>query len=309
VFTVFACEPALQMNGVLRINLNVPWSEALQQRVSERFGPEAASMAKQLFDTGVKFENESKLFQILRQYKTPPENWPQILDAFTSESGKYHYGRLDINTASYEALRGLPGVTPEQAAQLARVREDLSEDERRTIAWPAIAQVLPLESFDALAGHITTRSWLYRVRLAAGEIPAGEPDADLHARVMYEAVIDLSSPTPRVAYLRDITALQSTAQMFAAAGSSADGFDDRSRPAASEEDQLVDSPSDDSTDAAQPQGLPSRSSAAGSPDPVAPKPSSRGARTEPSPEAKPASSPAPSSPADDHRSGRWRRGD
>src|SRR5690606_27163315 len=38
VLTVFSFEPALQRSGVLRINLNVPWSEELAARLDDRFG-------------------------------------------------------------------------------------------------------------------------------------------------------------------------------------------------------------------------------------------------------------------------------
>lgn len=313
ILTVLACEPALQMTGVLRINLNVPWSEALQQRVSERFGPEAASMAKQLFDTGVRFDNESRLFQILHQYKSPPENWPPIIDAFTSEDGPFHHGRLDINTASYEALRGLPGVTPEQAAQLARVRDDLSDDERRTVAWPAIAQILPPESYDALAGHITTRCWMYRFRLAAGEVNAAEPDGELHGRVIYEVVIDLSSPTPRVAYLRDITTLQSTARMFAAAAvRSASDFakDESTNLATADEVEPGEQSTDDrseSTSAGDRSDSPSRL------QPDRHDSAARTSRGDSASSQSTSSAPAPSPEAPSlsgaDRAGRWRRGD
>ncbi|MCZ6543407.1 MAG: hypothetical protein O6768_07045, partial [Planctomycetota bacterium] len=47
--------------------------------------------------------------------------------------------------------------------------------------------------------------------LAAGEVGADSPDDPPAGAVIYEAVIDLSAPRPRVAFLRDITLLQTTA--------------------------------------------------------------------------------------------------
>jgi hypothetical protein len=91
----------------------------------------------------------------------------------------------------------------------------LSAAERATIAWPAIAQIIPPEMYDSIGDKITTRSWTYRVRIAAGEIPLDQPDALMTNRVVIEAVIDLSAPRPRIAYLRDISQLQTTARIAA----------------------------------------------------------------------------------------------
>jgi DNA uptake protein ComE-like DNA-binding protein len=217
VVTVYSWEPAVQTNGSPRINLHQPWNENLAELIATRFSPEAAQMAKQIADSGVRLDREDKLFQTLRQYKVPTENWPALLDAFTTEPESLHMGRLDLNTAPAEALRGLPGITAEQAAQIVRVRSELSPHERSTIAWPAIAQVLPPESFDALAGHITTRCWTWQVMIAAGEVPADAPDGEMLSRVVYQAVIDSAGRRPRVAYLRDITSLAGVIQLSRAA--------------------------------------------------------------------------------------------
>jgi hypothetical protein len=72
------------------------------------------------------------------------------------------------------------------------------------------------EAYDLLAGRITTRSWTWRLRLAAGEVDAQDPEAQLIDPVLYEVVIDLSAPRPRVAYMRDITWMRATALIAAA---------------------------------------------------------------------------------------------
>lgn len=222
VLTVFSVEPALQQNGKRRINLNVKWSEELGRSVADRFGQQSADLLKQIYESGATFENEAKIFQALRFFKTPPQDWPPILDAFTTESGEYHFGRLDINSAPYEALLSLPGITAEQARRIVSVRQELSPQELTTIAWPAIAQIIPPEAYDQLAGKITTRSWAYRVRIAAGEADAEHPDGPLSHPVIYEAVIDLSAPKARIAYLRDITLLQDATWLAANAAGDPD---------------------------------------------------------------------------------------
>jgi DNA uptake protein ComE-like DNA-binding protein len=216
VATVYSFEPALQRNGRLRINLNTPWSEELGERVSDRFGSEAAQTLQRIMESGTTFDTEAKVFEVLRFFQVPVDDWPDIADAFTTEEGDFHFGRLDINTAPYEALVALPGLEPEQAQEIVKVRDDLEPDERDTIAWPAVQGIVEQEAYDLLAGRITTRSWTWRLRLAAGEVDAQDPEAQLIDPVLYEVVIDLSAPRPRVAYMRDITWMRATALIAAA---------------------------------------------------------------------------------------------
>jgi len=137
------------------------------------------------------------------------------IDTFTADDSEMHYGRLDINTASYEALLGLPGIEPAQASEIVQMRDDLTDGDRATIAWPAIHGILEARAYEQIGGLITTRSWTYRLRLAAGEIDADDADSPLTGAVVYEVVVDLSSPRPRLAYLREITWLRSTALIAA----------------------------------------------------------------------------------------------
>ena len=176
VVTVYSFEPALQRNGRLRINLNTEWSEELGRRVEERFGRDVRDVLRRIMvEEGRTFDSEAELFEVLRFFNVEPDGWPEIVDTFTAESGEFHFGRVDINSAPYEALVALPGLGPDEAAAIVQMRESLSPDERATIAWPAIAQIVPPEAYDELAGRITTRCWTYRLRLAAGEVDPDEP--------------------------------------------------------------------------------------------------------------------------------------
>ena len=248
VVTVYGFEPALQGNGKLRINLNVQWSAELDSRVEERFGQEAAGVLSQIMQSGTTFDSEAKIFQVLRFFEVPLEDWPDIADAFTSESGDYHFGRLDINTAPYEALVALPGLEPEQAAEIVQVRDELSPEHRATIVWPALEGIIEPEAYDELAGRITTRSWTYRLRLAAAEedlttdrsslTPGPSPRGRGGAvALIYEVVIDLSAPRPRVAYLRDVTMLETACTL--ALNASLDEIEWSSPPELGE-DELLD---------------------------------------------------------------------
>jgi DNA uptake protein ComE-like DNA-binding protein len=205
VVTVYGYEPALQRSGKLRINVNVPWSDELGRRIAQRWDEGAAQLLKQIFDNGTTFDSEAKFFQVLRSFGVDPAEWPDVIDALTSDSTQYHFGRVNINYAPHEVLAALPGLNDELAAQLVQARDSLTDEERNTVCWPAIEQIVPPEAYDLLAGRITTRSWTFRVRIAAGEVNADEPEGPLEHAVVYEAVIDLAAPRARVAYLRDVT--------------------------------------------------------------------------------------------------------
>lgn len=226
VVTVYGFEPALQQNGKLRIDLHVEWSDELRDRVADRFGEEIATALKQIIDNNFRFDTEAKLFQLLRFFNVEPEEWREAIDTFTAEPNEYHKGRLDINTASYEALLALPGIDPDQAAAMVDARDGLSREERASVAWPAILKIVPPEAYDDLAGRITTRCWTWRVRLAAGIVSADDPDGLMRSPVIYEAVIDLSAPRPRLAYLRDVGLLQTTVMIAANVSSFKEEFDD-----------------------------------------------------------------------------------
>jgi DNA uptake protein ComE-like DNA-binding protein len=220
--TVYAFEPAIQRNGRLRINLNVPWSDELGDRIADRFGTDVAQTVQRIMEGGTTFESDAKIYEVLRFFAVPPDDWPDIVDTFTTEAGDFHFGRLDINTAPYEALVALPGLEPEQAEEIVQVRDDLDPDERATVAWPAIQGIVEPEAYDQLAGRITTRCWTWRLRLAAGEVDAEETEAPLANPVVYEVVIDLSAPRPRIAFLRDITWMRATTRIAGAIGPEAD---------------------------------------------------------------------------------------
>lgn len=211
VVTVFAIEPALQMNGRKRINLNTPWSDELRRRLAERFNEDIANAVKSIIDQGTTFESDAKIIQVLRFFNVPPADWREALDVFCTEETDYLRGRLDLNTASYEALLGLEGLTPEQAAEVVRAQPELSVEERATIAWPAMREIVTPLEFEKIVSKVTTRCFTWRVRLAAGSVDAVDPEGPLRDPVVYEVVIDLASPRARVAYLRDVTLLPTVA--------------------------------------------------------------------------------------------------
>jgi DNA uptake protein ComE-like DNA-binding protein len=303
--TVYAWEPAVQRDGARRINLNQPWSEELSREISARFGPEAAEFMSAVFAGGTKFQSEADIIKALRSGLEPAE-WPEYLDAFTTDAGALHFGRMDINTAPLEALLALPGIDRQRAALLVQVRETLSLDELATVAWPAVRGILPPEAYDELASLVTTRCWTFRARLAAGEVDEADLEGPLRQPIVYEAVFDLAASPPRVAYLRDITLLETTALI--ASGVPASDEDDAEEFAADEpaggEHRGEEQPLDDEEGAAdEPSGA---APADEEPADDAPPGGPPAAETPP---ADAPSDPAPAEPApapSRQRIGRWR---
>ncbi len=207
LFTADSVEPALQRDGRRRINLNVEWSEELGERLDERFGSGAGALVQQIIEDGTEFDDDSVITGVLNAVDLEIEAWPEILDALTTEAGEYHFGRVDLNCAHEDVLAALPGIAPDQAAQIVRVRESIADDQRWSIVWPVEEGIIDREAFAELAGRLTTRSWRYRVRLAAGEVDMENEDRWIGRPRIYEAVIDLSGTSPRLSSLREITML------------------------------------------------------------------------------------------------------
>lgn len=212
VVTVYGHGPAIQRSGTRRIHLDVPYSEDLGRRCDDRFGRGTSAIIKAVLENGSLTE-ERQLIEAFAQQDTPPEDWPDLVDALTAEPGSMHFGRLDLNTASFDALRAMQGIDPAQAQQIVDARTGMSPEDRATIAWPVIEGIFTPEAYAPLADSLTTRSWTYRVRVEAGEVNADEPDGPLDDAVVWEAVIDLSDGAPRVAYLRDVSLLTTAARL------------------------------------------------------------------------------------------------
>lgn len=211
VVTVFSVDCCVQRNGERRINVNQPWSQELGRSIEQQLGKQVADHVQRALESD-RLERLSKLVGMLRRSQLEIEQWPDVLDALTVTSAAAELGRLDVNSAPREAMLSLPGLTAEQVAQVLSVREELGSDERSTVAWLVTTGIVSPETFEAIVDRVTTRSWSYRVRIESGERPEADQAAALTSRIITEAVIDLSSGRPRVAYLRDITMLEQTAR-------------------------------------------------------------------------------------------------
>lgn len=206
VLTVHSFEPALQRSGVLRINLNVPYSEELGERLDDRFG-EGASRGFEQIMKRVSFDDEKRIVDVLMALRRPADEWGRALDSLTSDE-RWHVGRIDINTAPAEVIRTLDGVDADLADAIVRERDSLTSDERATRTWPFVRELMEGEDFGVIAGRISTRCWVWKTRIAAGLVSVDDPDGPIRSPVILDLVIDLAAPVPRIAALRDISGLE-----------------------------------------------------------------------------------------------------
>jgi len=227
--TVFAFDPNIQSGlgtngsdhrGKQRVNLNTPWSDRLAKAVDDRFGQGASGALKAMFDKGTKFKTMADVVQATRTTITDPKTWPPVFDALTVSQDPYLLGRIDLNRAPAEVLSCVPGISKDAAARIEQTRDKLDAEARESIAWPVVQGILKPEELEQAADWLTTRSMQWRVRVEAGMVSAAASEergpAKLDNRVILEAVIDVASERPRIAYLRDVT-IEEVAERFAAA--------------------------------------------------------------------------------------------
>lgn len=131
-----------------------------------------------------------------------PEEMPYIMDRFTTKTAGQEglVGLININTAPVEVLATIPGLTPEGAAALVAGRAGLDANAIRTTAWPLTSQALDVDTWQAIAPYITTKSYQFHIEIV------GYGD---HTKISHRAewIIEMLGPLPQVRYRRDLTSL------------------------------------------------------------------------------------------------------
>ncbi len=227
LLTVFSFEPNVQAGigddgtqhrGERRINLNQPWSDELHRPLERRYGREVADLVQGLMKDGTRFDDDRSIIRILNRFRVEPSEWSETLDVLTTEARPYRNGRIDVNTAPLEVLALLPHITESIADSIVETRPLLSDEERMSPSWIAAYELVSPREFEDIIDHITFRTLQWRFRVEAGierqdadEIGlsrTGDLDeVELEDAVTFDVVIDLASPRPRIAYLRDVTHL------------------------------------------------------------------------------------------------------
>lgn len=214
--TVFAFDPPIRRDGSPRIVLGGELAKEDRDALDESLGDGAAGALER-----IDAADETALLEAWASKHPDPASWSRLLDLVTLIDGGLDEGRLDLLRADEAALRTLPGLPEDAAGRIVRERETVPADERLDPSWIFERGIVDAATFRSLLPRLATRSLFWRVRVEgriervdAGREPTA-PDAST-PRVILEAVIDLTGERPRLASLRDITALPDAIRMLAA---------------------------------------------------------------------------------------------
>lgn len=214
VLTAFAEEPSLSANGERRIALDGAWDATRRDAVDALLGEGSAGILEPI--SKAPDGHYAAMFAAWRAKHPEPKEWVNFLDGTAADGNPLALGRLDVLHASSAALRSLPGIDDERAARIVREREALPEEARRSAAWLVERGILTADEFAAIFERVTTRSVLWRIRVAVtfgSSRVTNEATEPTGRSAVLEAVVDLGSKTPRIAFLRDIGGLDTVASL------------------------------------------------------------------------------------------------
>ncbi len=226
--TVFSFDPNViagagdlaASRGTARLNLNTRWSPQLGRAISRVWDEDVANGVRTVMQSGRTFRRDSDIVKALRQFSVETEMWVMVLDSFCTSDDEYRLGRVDVMHAPERVLAAIPGISPEAASRIVAERESISDEDRMTTVWLLSQDVLTADEFEQAVDWIGVRSMQWRVRLECGltlassanaSARAEDPEsAELTDRIVWEGVIDVASRRPRVAYLRDLSLMESS---------------------------------------------------------------------------------------------------
>jgi hypothetical protein len=167
----------------------------------------AISSVMDLIGTGVILQRNNQTnppqnlvyFSPLNDPARRAELLPVLLDKIATREAVEMIPRLNVNTASREALLGLPGLTETEVDNILAARDNVVPFslEAMTGAWLLTEAGLSISKFRNLERYITGTSMVYRVEVV-GYFAEGGPTARV------EAVIDSNLGAPRILYFRDL---------------------------------------------------------------------------------------------------------
>jgi hypothetical protein len=158
----------------------------------------------------------------------PRDQWGVVLDVLTTGTDLFVPGRADVNIAPRRVLAAIPGVGEEIAGKIVAMRANLDREAKRDVTWPMVRGVMTPEQFQLAVGWLCVRSAQWRVRVEALIEPAtqatgsraisanGPGRDDGGTRMVWEVIVDVSEPRPRVLWMRDVTWLGSRFEIASA---------------------------------------------------------------------------------------------
>lgn len=141
----------------------------------------------------------------------------EAIDGLTLIEGGWRMGLIDINHASIEVVRAIPGLSDEVARAIVDRRETVPEGDRFDRLWPVREGLVTYEDYAEPFNSITTRSLLWRVRIASGLVRLGEADESVETPLVWDVLFDCSVAPPRIVEVTDVSMVELLGQILAAA--------------------------------------------------------------------------------------------
>jgi hypothetical protein len=247
VATVFSVEPNVDSTGQPRTNLNGLTSSTRSGGRGGGGGTGSGSgtdtggsstatgLPQKTLDfisaylgEGNKFKHPSELLEMKYTLKQTVPNQPEmragmeidsgvgaaelaiLLDKYTTgptAAGATVRGLVNVNSAPHDVLAVLPGIDGGTAQRITDMRGGADAETLATPAWLYAQGVLDATAFKAVAPRLTARSYQFSIRCIGFGVPKEASAAQAGRFRVIEAVVDLTSGTPRIIYLRDITRL------------------------------------------------------------------------------------------------------
>ena len=154
-----------------------------------------------------KFEGENEASLVESPFVNDPIAMnvylPKLMDNFTATGTPTIPGRININQAPRTVLLGIPGMKEEiveriLAERLPEATTDMPQ--RRYETWILSEGLVTLNEMKALMPYVTAQGSVYRAQII-GYYDQGGPSARI------EAVIDATTPSPRLVFWRDLSHL------------------------------------------------------------------------------------------------------
>jgi hypothetical protein len=109
-------------------------------------------------------------------------------------------GLINVNTAAWQVLGCLEGLTGEQVQSILALRDTLDAETLSTPAWLVTEGVMDVETFDQIAANLTTRSQQFTIEsLGYGD--------HLGMVTRLQVVVDMVGPIAQTIYYRDVSYL------------------------------------------------------------------------------------------------------
>lgn len=180
-------------SSVVNIN-NAQNRQALQTLLVNEFGQERATAIMGGIGGNTRFTDA---FDFANRVQLTKEELDLIFDNLTASDQPQRRGRINVNTATREALLSLPRMTEETVQQLLAARPVLGPTETPGIGW--VVEALK-ENAVGLGEFVTNKSFQFSADIVA---VSANGRAYRRVRVVFDAVED--GAVPKVVYRRDIT--------------------------------------------------------------------------------------------------------